>query len=103
MKAKISVVDLFCGMGGFSYGLYKSGLKIDAGVDIDNSCQYAFEANCQSKFLCEDIAKLTKEKINALYTKNDVKVLVGCAPCQPFSSYTLGASILKRRTLMVLC
>jgi len=88
IKPKISVVDLFCGIGGFSYGLYQSGLKVDAGVDVDNSCQYAFEANCKGKFLCEDIAKLTGKEINALYTKNDVKVLVGCAPCQPFSSYT---------------
>ncbi len=88
MKPKISVVDLFCGIGGFSYGLYKSGLRINTGIDIDNSCQYAFEANCKSPFLCENIVKLTGEKINALYTKNDVKVLVGCAPCQPFSSYT---------------
>ncbi|MEK8018364.1 MAG: DNA (cytosine-5-)-methyltransferase [Candidatus Parabeggiatoa sp.] len=102
MKAKISVVDLFCGIGGFSYGLYKSGLKIDAGVDIDNSCQYAFEANCQSKFLFEYIEKLTKEKINALYTKNDVKVLVGCAPCQPFSSYTFKGDKQKDRRWQLL-
>jgi len=102
IKPKISVVDLFCGIGGFSYGLYQSGLKVDAGVDIDKSCQYAFKANCQSKFLCEDIAKLTGEKINALYTKNDVKVLVGCAPCQPFSSYTFKGDKQKDRRWQLL-
>ncbi|MDM8567638.1 DNA cytosine methyltransferase, partial [Candidatus Halobeggiatoa sp. HSG11] len=85
---KLKVVDLFCGIGGLSYGLHKSGLQVIAGVDTDSSCQYSFEANCKSKFICEDIIKLKGKKINSLYTKNDIKVLVGCAPCQPFSSYT---------------
>jgi DNA (cytosine-5)-methyltransferase 1 len=102
IKPRISVVDLFCGIGGLSYGLYQSGLKINAGIDIDNSCQYAFEANCQSKFLCEDIAKLTGEEINALYTKNDIKVLIGCAPCQPFSSYTFKGDKQKDRRWQLL-
>jgi DNA (cytosine-5)-methyltransferase 1 len=102
MKPTISVVDLFCGIGGFSYGLYKSGLKVRAGFDIDSSCKYAFEANCNSQFFCEDIAQLTGEKINALYTKNEVKVLVGCAPCQPFSSYTFKADKQKDRRWQLL-
>jgi DNA (cytosine-5)-methyltransferase 1 len=102
METEISVVDLFCGIGGFSYGLYKSGLKINAGVDIDNSCQYAFETNCKSKFLCENIAKMSGEAINVLYPKNDIKVLVGCAPCQPFSSYTFKGDKQKDRRWQLL-
>jgi DNA (cytosine-5)-methyltransferase 1 len=81
-------VDLFCGIGGLSYGLYKSGLKVKAGFDIDSSCKYAFETNCSSKFVCKDIAEVTGKEVNSFYTSNDIKVLIGCAPCQPFSSYT---------------
>lgn len=86
----ISVIDLFCGIGGLSYGLYQSGLQVNAGVDIDKSCQYAFEANCDATFVCKDIQTLTTREINSFYSENDIKVMVGCAPCQPFSSYTLG-------------
>ncbi|MCK5537249.1 MAG: DNA (cytosine-5-)-methyltransferase [Thiomargarita sp.] len=84
----ISVVDLFCGIGGLSYGFYKAGLKIQAGFDIDKSCQYPFETNCNAKFICKDILQVQASDIVKLYPKNTIKVLVGCAPCQPFSSYT---------------
>ena len=40
-----SVVDLFCGIGGLSYGFVLEGFKIDAGIDLDKSCQFAFEKN----------------------------------------------------------
>ena len=87
-KKKISAIDLFCGIGGLSYGFTLSGIKVKAGIDIDESCQYAFETNCKSKFINKDISKVKGFELNSLYGKNDVKVLVGCAPCQPFSSYT---------------
>ena len=41
----ISAIDLFCGIGGLSYGLRKAGIKVMAGVDQDSSCKYAFESN----------------------------------------------------------
>ncbi len=47
------VVDLFCGIGGLSYGLFKEGFNIKAGIDINNSCKYAFETNCKAQFISE--------------------------------------------------
>ena len=41
----IEVVDLFCGIGGLSYGMKSKGLKIKAGFDLDKTCQYAYETN----------------------------------------------------------
>ncbi len=87
-KKKISAIDLFCGIGGLSYGFKKAGIDIKIGIDIDKSCQYAFETNCKSKFINRDISEVEGGELNSLYDKNDIKVLVGCAPCQPFSSYT---------------
>lgn len=84
----VSVVDLFCGIGGLSYGLMQSGLKIKAGFDADNSCKYAFETNCNAQFVCRDVKELTAEEVGCFYSENDIKVMTGCAPCQPFSSYT---------------
>ncbi len=87
-EKKISAIDLFCGIGGLSFGFKKAGIEIKAGIDIDESCQYAFETNCKSKFISKDILDIKGSELNSLYDKNDTKVLVGCAPCQPFSSYT---------------
>lgn len=32
---KIEVIDLFCGIGGLTYGLKKAGLDVLAGIDND--------------------------------------------------------------------
>ncbi|MDQ7047817.1 MAG: DNA cytosine methyltransferase [Sulfurovum sp.] len=91
MKTNISAVDLFCGIGGLSYGLKQSGIDIKAGFDFDNKCRYAYEANCDARFIHQDISQVKSEDIEAFYDKEDIRVLVGCAPCQPFSTYTLNA------------
>ncbi len=85
---KISAIDLFCGIGGLSYGLGKAGIDVKAGIDIDKSCKYAFETNCHSTFVNVDIKALKGSDLNSLFNKDDIKILAGCAPCQPFSSYT---------------
>jgi len=89
MKNNISVVDLFCGIGGLSYGFKKAGMKVKAGFDFENKCKYAYETNCNATFIHKDITQVKKEDIEIFYAKDDVRVLVGCAPCQPFSTYTL--------------
>lgn len=86
-KNNIEVVDLFCGIGGLSYGMKSKGFKILAGFDLDYTCQYAYEINNEAKFVYKDIKEVTKDDILPLYSKDAIKVLAGCAPCQPFSSY----------------
>lgn len=83
----IEVVDLFCGIGGLSYGMKCGGCKILAGFDVDETCKFAYEKNNDAIFFCKDIRQVTANDIVSLYSKNSIKVLVGCAPCQPFSSY----------------
>ncbi|MEE1063396.1 MAG: DNA (cytosine-5-)-methyltransferase, partial [Paludibacteraceae bacterium] len=84
---KIEVVDLFCGIGGLSYGMKSKGFKVLEGFDIDATCQYAYETNNDAKFVYKDIRTVSKFDILPLYSKKSIKVLAGCAPCQPFSSY----------------
>lgn len=86
--ANIEAIDLFCGIGGLTYGLRKAGIRVLAGIDNDVSCQYAYEANNDTQFVLEDIAKCDFRALKKLYSKNAIKVLVGCAPCQPFSAHT---------------
>lgn len=84
----IEVVDLFCGIGGLSYGMKCKGLSIKAGYDLDNSCKYAYETNTNAIFNYKDIKKVTSAEIKENYNDDTIKVLAGCAPCQPFSSYS---------------
>lgn len=86
-KKQPAVVDLFCGVGGLSYGFVSEGFDVVAGIDNDDSCKYSFEKNNNSKFISKDIYEVSGEDINVLYGDR-VKILVGCAPCQPFSSYS---------------
>jgi DNA (cytosine-5)-methyltransferase 1 len=84
----IKAIDLFCGVGGLTHGLIKSGIPVVAGIDVDETCSYAFEKNNNSVFLNKDIRELSGRKVNELYGKTDIKILVGCAPCQCFSKHT---------------
>ena len=81
-------VDLFCGAGGLSFGMKQAGIAISAGIDLDPACRHPFEANVRAKFYQEDVAGLSSEFVASLFPKSTVRVLAGCAPCQPFSSYT---------------
>lgn len=86
----ISAVDLFCGVGGLSYGLQEAGIHLAAGVDLDRSCDYPYRANVRAPFLKRDVCDLGVEELAGLWPAGAVRVLAGCAPCQPFSSYRRG-------------
>ena len=83
----VSVVDLFCGAGGLSHGFRLEGFDIAAGIDIDEGCRHAFEYNNQAPFIRRDVASLDGAEIAELFVPGYRSVLVGCAPCQPFSLY----------------
>jgi DNA (cytosine-5)-methyltransferase 1 len=83
-----SAVDLFCGIGGLTHGLILEKLKVIAGYDIDKSCRFAFEKNNNATFICKDAHNIKADEILALYKDRSRKILVGCAPCQPFSALT---------------
>ncbi|HEY8905240.1 MAG TPA: DNA cytosine methyltransferase [Rhodoferax sp.] len=84
---KISCVDLFCGAGGLTHGFVLEGLPVVAGIDMDPACRFPYEANNQARFIERDISTVTGTELLALFGEADVKILAGCAPCQPFSTY----------------
>jgi len=81
----VQVVDLFCGVGGLTRGLLDAGLDVVAGFDIDSTCQFTYEHNNNVDYHLRNIREVTGEEIDHLYDENVTRVLVGCAPCQPFS------------------
>lgn len=86
---KINAVDLFCGVGGLTCGLQLAGINVVAGYDIDFKSRFAYEYNNNAKFILKDVKEIDKTEITNLYPpETDVKILMGCAPCQPFSTYS---------------
>ncbi len=85
---KSAVVDIFCGVGGLTHGLKLEGMKVVAGLDSDASCKFAYEHNNGSTFLHKKIEDADPKALRALYPKGHTKILVGCAPCQTYSSYS---------------
>lgn len=83
----LACVDLFCGAGGLSHGLIAEGLTVNAGIDIDAACKHAFEANNNATFHHQDISTVSPESLRSMFGNAEVRVLAGCAPCQPFSTY----------------
>ena len=82
----VQVVDLFCGVGGLTRGLLNVGLEVQAGFDIDKTCEFAYSENNDISFNCMNIRDMNGTEIDECYDENAVRVLVGCAPCQPFST-----------------
>lgn len=87
---KTTAIDLFCGIGGLSYGLKKAGIEVIAGLDLDKSCKYAFEHNIQADFILKNISRVQGDELTKKYwsDNNQIKILAGCAPCQPFSTHS---------------
>lgn len=87
VRPRGSVIDLFCGVGGLSHGFSQEGYKIVAGVDVDEACRYPYEINNRAPFIAKDVGRLSAEYVASLFVPREPKILVGCAPCQPFSKY----------------
>lgn len=88
-SADIKAVDLFCGVGGLTHGLVRGGVNVVAGVDLDSACRYPYEANnSPAVFLEKDVKKVTGTSISKLLSGARFTLLAGCAPCQPFSTYS---------------
>lgn len=96
----IRAIDLFCGAGGLTHGLQRAGIDVIAGYDIEPQCRYAYEKNNKAVFIQESVAELTEDEFSHYYGDADIRVMAGCAPCQPFSSYNKKARKRTKRMLV---
>jgi DNA (cytosine-5)-methyltransferase 1 len=91
-NSPISAVDLFCGAGGLTHGLIWAGIRVEAGIDIDKDAEYAFRTNNPGvEFYDWDLTRTDYQEIACLFRPGTIRLLAGCAPCQPFSKLTNGA------------
>jgi DNA (cytosine-5)-methyltransferase 1 len=88
MISSISTVDLFCGAGGLTYGFEQAGLPVKAGYDIDPACKFAYEHNTKAEFILKNVESVSGTDLAKHFSGSNIKILAGCAPCQPFSNYS---------------
>lgn len=91
------VVDLFCGIGGLTYGFVSEGFDVVLGIDNDESCRYAYETNNRATFSHRDISTVLPVELTEVYGTDRIKILVGCAPCQAVSKYNRHAATLSEK------
>jgi len=73
-----------------------AGIPVIVGMDSDSTCRFAYEENCRAKFIHTDIRNSKYSDISSYFDGAKYRVLVGCAPCQPFSTYTTKIGIVWR-------
>lgn len=75
----MNVLDLFSGIGGFSLGLERAGMKTVAFCEIDPFCRKVLRKHWPDVPIFEDVRTLRAADVGA------VDVICGGFPCQPYS------------------
>ena len=84
----MKAIDLFCGVGGLTFGLRRAGWDVIAGVDVDSTVAETYRRNNPgTRFVNADLRSVSDDDIRTLAgaTPRRELLLAGCAPCQPFS------------------
>ena len=83
--AKLTVIDFFCGAGGFSEGFRQQGFEIILGIDCwepaIKTFNYNFNLNCKTKNILD--FENSFEEIEQL---PNTDIIIGSPPCVTFSS-----------------
>jgi len=93
----IQVIDFFCGCGGMSLGFASLSpfFRVIGGCDIDPDAVASYEKNLANPGVQLDVNTFANDKaaLNQFlkkldnYGKKSPLVLIGCAPCQGFTSH----------------
>lgn len=85
MENKLTVVDFFCGAGGFSEGFRQQGFEIKQGYDhwkpAVDTYNHNFNLDCEVKNILD-----FKNSIEEIEAVPDTDIIIGSPPCVSFSS-----------------
>lgn len=82
---ELSVIDFFCGAGGFSEGFRQQGFNIVLGIDKWQPAINTYNHNFEKNFKAKDVLDFYNniEEINLL---PDTQIILGSPPCVSFSN-----------------
>lgn len=84
-KKKFNVLELFAGAGGLALGLEKAGFNAVGLVEIDKTAVETLRLNRpQWKIFHENISLMVQKNIKT-YINEEIDLISGGFPCQPFS------------------
>lgn len=93
LNFRLTMVDLFSGAGGISYGFVKAGIKPIIAVDNYNPACKTYSLNIpwidRKKVINGDITGIKNEEIKKLTAHKRVDIIVAGVPCQGFSKVGL--------------
>jgi len=89
----MNVLDLFSGIGGFSLGLERAGMKTVAFCEVDKKCQQVLKKHWPGVPIFDDVTTLKGEDI-----EETVDVICGGFPCQDISLAGKGAGLEGKRS-----
>lgn len=81
----MNFIDLFSGIGGFSLGLERAGMTCVAQVEINQFCLNVLNKNFPNVPRFKDVKDFNRGSI-----EEEVDLICGGFPCQPFSSASRG-------------
>ena len=85
-KSEMSVLDLFCGVGGFSLGATRAGFKLVGSIDWDKDAIKMHKINFpNSPHWRTDITKIDGDDIRVKFDITHLAGIIGGPPCQGFS------------------
>ena len=84
-KDKLTIIDFFCGAGGFSEGFRQYGFEILLGVDHWQPAIDTFNHNFKKEFNTKNILDFSKS-VDEIENLPDSDVIIGSPPCVSFSS-----------------
>ena len=82
---KLTVIDFFCGTGGFSEGFRQKGYEIIAGYDNWKPAVDSFNHNYGTSSTVTNILDF-KDSIAKIQELPDTDIIIGSPPCVSFSS-----------------
>jgi DNA (cytosine-5)-methyltransferase 1 len=87
------VLDLFSGIGGFSLGLERAGMRTVAFCEVDKKCQLVLKKHWPTVPIFDDVTSLKANEIN-----EPIEIICGGFPCQDISVAGHGAGLKGERS-----